>query len=535
MNKEPFPLFDLPDGILVNVLQRCPVRLIPGFHLPLALAQVRVTGSADSRWLRPLLHVAARCPAVLDHLSRHLRSLEFDPRPSELEAVIPSLSRLERLVLLCDPLPLSGLLLPTGLTKLSLQGLDDSPEAWSSLLRLTAIEDLELWDSRWPRGVLGDSRALLRLRTLKYTGVPPCPTCIRHLAPNLQSATLQAVSEGFPELPETLTELCIVGVPLPPAEALCGLTALERLSLVNGQGADALSEPLSVLTALTALTLCRRLMNSDVSALVDAMESAGCRAAVHLELAEVAVGESSEELGRLFPYLADLRRLSLQPGGTIPWAALTRLTRLLLEVDGSEDASWVQPLSQLPNLRDLELSLACGIPPGLGVLAHRSTKLVLTAVDHTPNLSGVQQLTRLRECDTRDVSVDCLEALPPSLTYLNACGAIFSCTSPLGRAVQHLTALEHLELHWPSGLREPSDLSALQRLTQLVVSFAPCPLLTIASLRCLQVLRLESCKGLGDVFVQQQVTGLCSLRVLGLEPCLRSAAAAFLEVRCRSR
>ena len=56
-----FPLLELPDDVLANVLQRCPPGSIAGFPLPLALAQVRVTGSVDPNWVRPLLRVAAKC------------------------------------------------------------------------------------------------------------------------------------------------------------------------------------------------------------------------------------------------------------------------------------------------------------------------------------------------------------------------------------------------------------------------------------------------------------------------------------------
>ena len=166
-----------PDDVLANVLQRCPPGSIAGFPLPLALAQVRLTGSVDPNWMWPLLHLASKCPAVLRWLSPHLRSIKIGRGGVKvLEAIVPQLTRLDCLECRSSLSPNQLATLPTSLTKLSLSQdkMADGNEQQrfcASLLRLTGLEELDLGSVH--HGMKRISGSLPRLRRLKMFGRTP--------------------------------------------------------------------------------------------------------------------------------------------------------------------------------------------------------------------------------------------------------------------------------------------------------------------------------------------------------------------------
>ena len=513
-----FPLFDLPDSALADVLQRCPPGSIAGFSLPLALAQVRVTGSVDPHWLRPLLHLASKCPVVLDRLTPHLRSINAPPSFffKGLVPIAPKLTRLEELRT-SEGIPVNLLAaLPTSLTRLCMWAaeLDDSsPEALAALvLRLTALEDLDLGHvlkkdlkECWVMG-----GALPRLRRLRIRGF--IPEDLEELAPNLEALEVQFGSENMPRLPSTLTELRYSFCPSREASML-HLTRLDRLRHLGVPSDMDFAELPVLLRALTALTMLRiedyteddklPLLVEVVDAVPDGLD---------ICLLDRSSAGPPVLSKRLFEHLVDARLKPVCDADLLHWAALTRLTRLELEVDGSMSPSWVQPLSQLPSLRDLDVRLIGQVPAGFGALT-QCTKLGLRDIESTANLSCLQRLTRLRECFCIQTPVESLAALPACLTHLHALAHKAWPSESLGEAIQHLTALEDLTVEWPEG--EVCDLFAQQRLTSL--RFDGCPdtlarLETLVHLRACDFFYYESL----EEALLQQLGRLSSLRELDL-------------------
>ena len=507
-----FPLLELPDVVLANVLQRCPPGSIAGFPLPLALAQVRVTGSMDPHWARPLLHLAARSPAVLQRLSRHLRSVGLSSI-QDLEAVASHLTALEELNVRGD-VPASLLaVLPTGLTKLSV-GSVVSLEA-HLLSRLTALEALDPGE-----GTPAVLQTLLpRLRRLKCHR--HIPLGLDRMAPNLEE--LQACVKQLPEarLPRSLTSLELrnygrtsITAALPAY--LAPLTALRRLSIPCAS--SALPDIVSGLPRLTRLEIQDYTTDNVVPVLAKALTRGG--ADLGLCLLQAEFQEPGESIRQVLPRLVEARSYLPRETDSLPWAALTRLSRLVLAMDGSQDASWVQALSQLPSLRELDVTLESRVPEGFGALT-QCTRLELENIDSTANLSCLQQLTRLRECrfDVR-LPVEYLAALPDCLTKLHVLGMKVSPDLPLGDALQHLTALEDLTLRWAEGEDRVYDLSPLKRLTDLCLEGVHCPLIRLGYLPCLRSLILYRCPGLDRSFFRQ-LENAPNLRELTLD-CLES-------------
>ena len=523
-SEQHFPLLELPDDVLANVLQRCPPGSIAGFPLPLALAQIRVTGSVDPYWLRPLLHAASKCPAVLDHLSRHLRSLELleTQNPSFLTPIAPFLTRLERLSIDIDEKVSTATLaaLPTGLTKLSVMGIGlegGSPEDLSALLlRLTALEELELGNLReqWNpvRWVVGGT--LPRLRRLKCGDT--LPEDVGTFAPNLE--VLEKWPRDFSLLPITLTKLSFGWDGREDLKdlSLTRLKDLKDLGLPSGIDlTKQLPELLAALTALTRLHLQKHIDGLQVPHLLEALKKGPEGLGLSLS-ASLDADARTPGLERLFRHLVEgkihIRELSL-----VPWAALTRLTRLDLFVDGSKGASWIQPLSRLPSLKDLEIELRGKVPRGFGALT-QCTWLKLRHIKGTANLSCLQHLTRLRECNYWDAEFDMLMAMPDCLAGLTALDFEKSRRRPYTHAVHSLTALESLDMAMAEGMDWTCDLSALKRLTALRLIPTACPLVRLGPLPCLRSLNWSGCRGLDDDFLRQLGEKAPSLRELKISP-----------------
>ena len=528
-----FPLLELPDVVLANVLQRCPPGSIAGFPLPLALAQVRVTGSVDPHWVRPLLHLAAKCPAVLDRVSMHLKSIALVETQSTnpLIPIAPFLTKLERLSIVprsstnrLSTFQMSAL--PTCLTKLSVKGVDlkvsSLEDLSASLLRLTALEDLDLGIfSRVDRWAVGGS--LPRLRRLEYNW-EMLPRDLGTFAPNLEALEAKLGPKDLEQLPITLTELRFAGgwsskVSLLP---LTRLTGLKDLCLwYNERIPEELPELIEALTALTQLEVLSHVAEGDLPRLVKALERGPkglglCLSQLCLDVSSLAVERLFQQLERLFRQLVHAKidmRCTYLP--SLPWAALTRLNRLGLEVDGRKDASWIQPLSQLPSLRELEVKLSGKVPEGFGALA-QCTRLELRNIRSTANLFCLQHLTRLQECELADSPVECLAALPDCLTSLHLWGMKQSSDLPLGDALHRLTALEDLHIYWPAGEDRVCDLSPLKRLTNLALIGVPCPLIHLGALPCLRSFHRFTCPGIDTAFLRQLGEKAPSLRELSV-------------------
>ena len=519
-----FPLLELPDDVLANVLQRCPPGSIAGFPLPLALAQVRLTGSVDPHWVRPLLYLASKCPAVLDRLTPHLRSVEIlrFQSPNPLLSIAPFLPRLERLSINQRVSAVIVAALPTCLTKLSVKGVDlegTSLEHLSaSLLRLTALEELDL--NEFPLKMAGWTvgGSLPRLRRLRILGRPPSD--LGTFAPNLEALDAGVKADDLGQLPITLTELGFVGFWNPedsllPLTRLTGLRELELPIYFDFAQAE-LSELFGSLEALSRVTM-ERGSTEDLTELVAALRSSPEGLGLRLPTINLEswIDSGSPDVEYLFRRLLDMDEYQAICDH-LPWAALTRLTWLQLALDGSKDVGWIQPLSQLPSLRDLEARLRGRVPAGFGALT-QCTKLELEEIESTANLSCLQRMTRLRECQLSDSPIECLAALPDFLTHLHAWSLEKSPDLPLGAALRHLTALENLNIWWPEGEGRVCDLSPLKRLTRLTLIGVPCPLVRLGSLPCLGSLILDRCPEMEGALLQQLGERAPSLRELRLQ------------------
>ena len=511
-----FPLLELPDDVLANLLQRCPPGSIAGFPLPLALARVRVTGSVDPYWLRPLLHLASKCPAVLDRLTPHLKSIELleTQSTSSLIDIAAFLTRLERLSIDQKVSTVMVAALPTSLTKLSVWGIDLEVEVGSledlcaSLLRLAALEDLDLGIfsgvDRWDVG-----GSLPRLRRLEFS-CGMLPSDLGTFAPNLEALEAGSNPQELDGLPLSLTKLRFLDYwdPEDSLLPLTRLTGLKDLGFSDDTGIpEELPELLGALTALTQL-VGSQVTNDNLHVLVEALE----RGPGDLVLCLSGIYLHASAVERLSRHLVEVESLTTDNPASLPWASLTRLTRLGLEVDGRKDASWIEPLSELPSLTDLEVRLNNQVPAGFGALT-QCTKLLLWNIRSTANLCCLQRLTRLRECQLLDSSVECIAALPDSLSNLCTRDMVKSPDLPLGAALQHLTALEDLHIKWPEGEDRVCDLSPLEQLTRLELQSVPMPLVRLGVLPCLREVWLRDPKAM-DGGMTEQLGRLPSLRRL---------------------
>lgn len=516
---EVLPLLDLPDELLVNVLRRCPPGSLGGFSLPLALAQVRLTGSVDPHWARPLLHLAATCPPVLGRLSQHLRSIKWLSCSSgSLAAVAAHLVRLEELTTWSSDAVTHLAVMPTGLTRLVMVANVvefATPENLSaSLLRLTALEELDLGRVSFDREnpwTMGASLPSLRRLSCRLR----LPEDLNLSVPNLEALESWRAVETLPRLPVGITELRfrepvpifddfllldVFPPALQPITAIVQLRGLRDLTLLEARDLSFLPVLTAALTAMTRLEIRGQVEDDNLPKLIEALK----RGPEDLDLClhRVELDARSPAMSRWFGHLVEARDMKAYHPALLPWPALTRLTWLGLTVNGSEDASWVQALSQLPRLRDLRVKLTSAIPPGFGALT-QCTSLSLWDIQGTANLSCLQRLTRLQDCYFFDSPVELLAAMPDSLTDLQVSKVSVSIDLPIGRALQHLTALEGLGIQWPEGQDRVCDLSPLRRLTSLELRSAPLPLVRLRSNQPLRFLVLEQCKLLDDFFLQQ--------------------------------
>ena len=470
----------------------------------------------DPHWVRPLLHLASKCPAVLDRVSRHLRSIEFrDWYTEAFPVILPQLSRLESLEYSGTISPSQLSTLPTGLTELHVWvGLKGASfeDFSASLLRLTALEELDLGLKFDVDRTVGGS--LPRLRRLECRGRPPRD--LGTFAPNLEALEAELESEDLEQLPITLTKLRFGGSRDLEASVLplARLTGLKDLGLPSCFEFSHLFELFGSLKALSRLTM-EEGSTEDLTELVEALRSSPEGMGLCLPAAQFEWIESdSSDVEYVFRRLLEMDQYQAMYEYR-PWAALTRLTWLELAVNcGWNDAYWIQPLSQLPSLRDLEIQLRQRVPAGFDALT-QCTGLKLEEIESAANLSCLQHLTRLRECKLENSSVKCLAALPDCLTNLDFWYIRKSPHLPLGAALRHLTALEDLRLHWPEGEDRVCDLSPLRRLTSLQLDSVPCRLIRLGPLPCLRSLSMSDCEGMDDSFLQQ-VGGLLGLKDLWL-------------------
>lgn len=279
-----FPLTDLPDTVLLDILRRCPPGSISGFDLPLALAQVRLLGTLDPHWAAPLLRLATSHAFVRDRLAAWLASLNLTWPWSEplLSRALESLPRLRSLQAGSSFATDARLthaslsLLPSTLTRLAL---DTVPLAASRVLsfvstRLAALQSLSLmavdaqdfhlrgqWDA-----------PLAELRYLGCLRAPdrslPGLSALVEVAPRLEALKLvleHRLMQGIQALAPlgtTLTGLTLAAVSIrdPPLEL--GVLAetlplLERLAISADEAPLRLGRcpGLANLTRLTALEL----------------------------------------------------------------------------------------------------------------------------------------------------------------------------------------------------------------------------------------------------------------------------------------
>ena len=517
----PFPLLALPDAVLASILGRLPAGSVSGFPLALVLAQVRVTGSMDPDWLRPLLHLATRCPAVLARLARDLRSIQmpldegYRLSIKELKGVVGRLTHLEAL---CGYHIGASLLaaLPAGITRVSLDSLGrQSPATLLSgpLQRLTKLEELAFGSCDtldWSLEV-----CCPRLRRLRC-GRPPLD--LVQALPNLLDLETDIKSEDLPRLglASSLTRLvCSSSQFLSPLSSLSGLVNIGDLCIANGFNGAELPALLGALTGLTRLELGGNWDDNHLNYLVEAL--ARGPKDLGLCLSGLKRNTRSSALKPVFGHLVETK-IVVSADDQLPWAALTRLTRLELEVDGRLDPSWINPLSQLPRLIHLGLKLSGQVPAGLRALT-QCTSLDLEDVRSTAHLSELKGLTWLLSCRCAKSLIGCLTFLPDCLKHLHASeGCFVSSGTSIGQALQHLTALVHLRLEhrWSKGEDRVLDLTPLRCLTNLSIYDAPCSFIRLGPLPCLRVFNFVTCAFDSPNGLLQQLGRLGSLRRLTL-------------------
>ena len=550
-------------GPLLHVATRCPtvlgrlardLREIQEIPIPstpwvctCAVAAVGVTRTVASGARRPTgiplcltgLHWANHACTHGELTSTAANEVFFDkpiqsttevPCIKKLRGVAGQLTRLEALRV--DHFNAALLMeLPTGLTRLSFgHVIGRRPVDWlsSPLQRLTKLEELELdfslfseggayYKSDWSLGA-----CCPRLRRLRC-GQPPLDA--EEALPNLQDLEAHLESKDLRRLRlhKSLTRLfcCESSSALSSLSSLSGLVNLRDLGFHCKINKAELPDLLGALTGLTRLELGSSLNADHLHYIVEALQRGPKD--LGLWLSGVGLYRSPPTLQRLFRHLveAEMWLSSVQ----VPWAALTRLTRLNLKMDGKQNPSWIQALSQLPSLVDLRLTLTGQIPAGLKLLT-QCTRLELEKARSTANLSELGGLTRLREFYTRDSRLDCVAWLPDCLTLLDSSASdTFKYSygwwgTSTDRAIQRLTALERLSLSWPEYVDEVVDLSPLKRLTYLWIRDIPCFMARLGPLPCLQYLNFNDCdertvSGSADGLLRQ-IEDLTSLRDLTL-------------------
>ena len=376
-----------------------------------------------------------------------------------------------------------------------------------SLLRLTRLEELHLgafpWFGDW---ALGGS--LPRLRRLECSGRLP-----RHLAvvaPNLEVLIGDCRLRGLDQLPSGLSELRFAdfwsGIDMPLLR-LTRLTGLRDLGLPRDIDFTELPELLAALTILTRLEIRAQVEDGDLPQLMEALRRApvGLGLFVH----SIYLGSSSPAVEQLFGHLVEGTSIVLRDPTSAPWAALTRATRLMKGLEANKDsASYIQTLPQLPSLRDLSLRLQNRVPTGIGSLI-QCTNLNMMDAKRTASLSCIQQLVRLKQCTCTRPQ---MSFLPSSITRLSVFGPK-PAFLPFGTTARHLTALESLELGWPTGDNRVCDLSPLSRLTTLTLIRPHCHQVHLGMLPCLRGVHLSEPEGL-DAGMLEQLDRLPSLRRL---------------------
>lgn len=533
MSEATFPvdslLSRLPDDLLLEIL----VRTGPVDTFPLALAKVRLTGSVDPLWARPLLHLASRCPALCQRVIRHVRSLRIPLEPSmDMLSILPLLSRLEQL-------DSRNIRFPdvdfeaAGLTSLSLCVDNKQPIVW--LPRLTALEELDLYVSP-PKPLelpgASDQTAfqicmpsidceLPRLRWLSVHGARV--DSLDLLAPSLKSLDAALERGHLSSLPTSLTELRLQdpGFMLHGHdEDLASLTRLAELRALSlprsGYAYYTLQNVFSVLQRLTWLRIADiRAVPQEVIATLD---RARPDLAVSIGRIEYA-GSPQTNLGLLLRHVVEVDSIHPMFSSHVAWHELTRLTRVgLIEHANGLGRRWFQALRHLTALESVGLKVNKDVSPrvaamtqctGLTLLGDRRGKF------STPDLG---HFTQLRELCTsgQGLSSDALAALPSSLTLLRTVHKSQGTgpVPPLAQAIQHLTALEDLDLQLD--LLADWDLSPLQRLTALGLSLPRSSgrALRMGPMTRLQSLTLHNC-ALDDALLEL-AAGFAGLRALRL-------------------
>lgn len=528
--EERFPLLELPDNVLANVLQRCPPGSIGGFPLPLALTHLRLTGSLDPYWLRPLVDLASRCPPILERLSRELRSATLLPGETRaLEAIVSQLTRLEGLTILAST-PLTILAnAPTRLTEITIRDMDISSKTRASIIplltRQPSLRDLELgYDDLEREAVL-----LPLVRRLTWLG--EVPEDVADHVPCVESLAVRFRDKKLARLPRALTQLRALnrtffdGSLLP----LSRLTGLQDLTMPKGVKFAELPEVIGALSRLTRLEIVDLIGERHLAHLAEALRKGNDDLGLHLHWARL--DQDSPDLRLLFSRLFALEHFGAQDPSLLPWDAMTRLTRFELFLSDSEDAKWTRAISRLPALAELSLRIEGQIPEEVCMLT-KCTGLSIRDSGSTDNLTCIQRLRRLGDCEAAIVPVVFLSALPTSVTSLQALSAIESPTLRLDQAIQHLTALESLVLKRKVEEEGVCDLSPLRRLTSLQLRTVDPRLVHLGQMPCLRILHLSGSRGL-DAGYLQMLAGLCSLATLRLDDLIdlcRTAPGDFQQL-----
>lgn len=212
-----FPLLRLPDVVLADILRRCPAGSIAGFHLPLALEQVRLLGTIDPHWLNQLLRACEKFPKLWEHIGRYFvemnvfgsdTSIEYSnfEMPSAIEFNLHFMKRLRKLnVSSHHRYHFPVLQLPSSLTEVKLSGCFLSEEEALHLQQCSELHTLCIGGGFLP--------CLFSLRRLEVESGSCKLKGLSNYVPFLESLTIGNCSQisGLhgSELPATLQTVWI--------------------------------------------------------------------------------------------------------------------------------------------------------------------------------------------------------------------------------------------------------------------------------------------------------------------------------------
>ena len=444
-----FPLFDLPDSVLSNILQRRSSEDRTGPSLPLSLATARVCGTLDP-YRDPLIRLYRKV-GVVKRVMTGVQDVDltvYDPgQDPDINAALKAIKGLKGFRCHCFSKPSFNSRVPLA-SKLTSLKLVHSPALVSvDVSHLRDLVHLDLSGCFNLKALNLGSRPLHQLRVIicqqsreQIGSIPPSVVLhldrLPRLTPNLETLCLSNLAEPTALAPLTalsrLTCLEVLGSKLTRVPALPQLQRL-HLGLLWPR-----PEPLDpdLLTGLAACTALQEVeLKTDelhinaLGELVDVLAALPCSPSVDLGCPFLRThSATATAISRAAPYILQLDTWSLTEG--FPLAQLTALTRLNESGMGSATKTYLTALSALA-----------------GSLKQLSVNTVYAAVTEVV-FSSLSLLTNLQQLDFPSrypqERTPPLAELPTSLTWLELQsynGAASSLTT-----LSRLSNLRHLHI-----------------------------------------------------------------------------------------